>query len=163
MINNYIKENKDCFRIISGFKTKEFLEDGWLKGYYLEDQLSPQKDYTLVGINKLFPKDKQCQGITEGFETRGVEILNNALYCQSDLVLMDELGFFEKEAIMFQQKVYKLLEGKTKVLGVIKKKSNPFLESIKKREDVIIMEVTSDNREEIPKRINKIWRDKHEE
>ena len=116
----------------------------------------------MVGINKLFPQGKGCQGITKAFETRGVEILKNALHHQSDLILMDELGFFEKEALKFQQKVFELLDGGTKVLGVIKKRSNPFLESIKKRENVMVIEVTLDNRDEILNRLNKIWRDKGE-
>lgn len=131
-------------------------------GYYLEDQLNPKEDYTLVGINKLFPHGRKNEGITKAFNIRGVEILNHALNNECDLVILDELGFFELKAEEFKNKIFKLLNKKRHVLGVVKKKTNPFLESIKMRDDVLIIEVTIDNRDKIINIIKKIWSDRGE-
>ncbi len=162
IIDRYITENKDIYKIISGFKTKESLKNGSLFGYYLENQLFPNEDYTLVGINRLFPNGIKNEGITSAFETRGVEILSDALKKVSDLVILDELGFFEVDAEIFKSKVYEILDSEKKVLGVLKKRTNPFLERIKIRKDVLVIEVTIDNRENIISEIYKIWRDNHE-
>ncbi|QVK17582.1 hypothetical protein KHQ81_12090 [Mycoplasmatota bacterium] len=162
IIDEYIKENKEIYKRISGFKTKELMKNNCLLGYYLEDQLYPKEDFTLVGINKLFPNGRKNEGITEAFNTRGVEILNHAIDSNSDLVRLDELGFFELKADKFKEKVFEILDAKLCVLGVLKKKNNPFLESIKIRKDVVVIEVTKDNRDKIKNQIRHIWRDKYE-
>lgn len=162
LIDQYIKENKEIYKRISGFKTKELIRSNCLLGYYLEDQLFPREDYTLVGENKLFPKGRKNEGITRAFNSRGVEILNHAINNESDLVILDELGFFELKAEKFKDKVFELLDSNKSLLGVLKKKTNPFLDSIKIRQDVVVIEVTIDNRDKIIDKINRIWRDNFE-
>lgn len=159
IINTYIEENKKLYQKIAGFKTKEVLEEGNIKGYYIEDQSLKEEDTTMVGINEDFPQGKRCRGIPSAFDTKGVEILRSALKSNSSLVLMDELGFFEKDALLFQDKVFEILDSEKRVLGVIKKRSNPFLDKVKERKDVVLLEVDLQNRKDIIKNINTIWRD----
>jgi len=149
IIDQYIKLNQDKYKIISGFKTKELILNDSLLGYYLEDQSSHSEDYQLVGINILYPNGRKSEGVTNAFDTRGVEILNHAINNECDLIILDELGFFELEAKQFINKVYELLDTEKRVLGVLKKKTNTFLESIKNRKDVIVIEVTINNRDKV--------------
>ena len=62
-----------------------------------------------------------------------------------DLVLMDELGTLENEAQAFQAAVMARLDGHVPVL-VIKPKSAPLLDVIRRHGDIHLLEVTRDNR-----------------
>ncbi len=64
------------------------------------------------------------------FDTAGAALLENIP--AGSLVLMDELGFLEKEAFLFQNRVLEVLDGPYRVLGVIKERSDPFLDRIKR-------------------------------
>lgn len=84
------------------------------------------------------------------FDREGVHLLKKDLLTR-DLVMMDELGRFEKDALIFQEKVHELLTSTKIVLGVLKDEKNPFLDSIRERKDVKILTVTWENQREILK------------
>lgn len=71
----------------------------------------------------------------------------------ADLYLMDELGTLEGKALGFQKKILEILDAPIPVLGVIKPKSSPFLDAIREREDVLLIEVDEENREEVYKKL----------
>ncbi|HJJ31020.1 MAG TPA: hypothetical protein O0X97_02080 [Methanocorpusculum sp.] len=71
----------------------------------------------------------------------------------AELILMDELGYMESSAAEFQKAVFETLDGKTPVLGVIRNKSTPFLDTVRKRDDIILITVTEQNRDFIPEKI----------
>jgi len=73
-----------------------------------------------------------------------------------DLVLMDELGTLEGEALRFQSAVLRRLDGRVPVLGVIKPKPSPFLDAIRGRPNVHIIEVTADNRDSLPEPLDRL-------
>lgn len=64
-----------------------------------------------------------------------------------DLIIMDELGFMENEAKLFQEAVFKTLGSGVPVLGVLKKKESSFLNSVRSFPGVKVIEVTEDNRD----------------
>lgn len=66
-----------------------------------------------------------------------------------DLMIMDELGFLENEAELFQGAVFRTLEADVPVLGVLKKKASPFLDRIRSLPGVRIIEVTPENRDSL--------------
>lgn len=159
-ISKFLKENLSGADVLAGFKTKPFYEEGVLKGYYIENQIEPIKVNTLeniVGINQASGFGKSCKGITETFETIGVQILEDSLKITNSIIIMDELGFFEKEAVNFQREVHKVLNSPHRVIGVLKAKRNEFLDSIQNREDVVVIEVTLENRDTIIEKIQKYW------
>lgn len=84
----------------------------------------------------------------ETFETIGVQILQNCLKSNSDLILMDELGHLESQAPLFQELVHRCLSSPIPVLGVIKPRKTPFLDSIRQRADVQVVTITPVNRDE---------------
>lgn len=85
---------------------------------------------------------------TSVFEEIGVSLLNEAPKSR-EIIIMDELGRFEKKAYLFQKTVMERLKSREMVLGVVKEEKNPFLDTIREREDVDLFTVDRDNREEI--------------
>lgn len=159
-ISKFLERYLHTSGIIAGFKTKPFYESGVLKGYYIESQIPGENTIILenvVGINGDFGKGQCCYGIPEVFEKRGVEILRQSLEIPNAIIFMDELGFFEKDAEKFKKQLHRALDSDHRVLGVLKEKRNPFLDSIAGREDVKVITVTLENRESIVDEIYKHW------
>lgn len=163
-ISKFLKQNISSKDIVTGFKTKPAYENNRLKGYYIENQIAPPDSSSIenilnfmVGINDDFENGKSCHGITEVFEDKGVEILEKSMAIPNSIILMDELGFFEKKAENFQRIVHKALDSENRVIGVIKERKNDFLESIESREDVLVIKVTLENRNNIVDEIKKHW------
>ena len=91
-------------------------------------------------------------GIAESFDVFGTQLLRSAVSC-SQLILMDELGKFERNAHDFQQAVTDCLDSPATVIGVLQHTDNAFLDQIRQREDVLILTVTEENRNLLPNRI----------
>lgn len=81
------------------------------------------------------------------FDTIGTDILRNSVAAK--LIIMDELGFMEKDAMVFRTEVLKTLGREVPILGVIKPRSTPFLDCIRANKNVITIEVTEENREAV--------------
>lgn len=64
-----------------------------------------------------------------------------------DLLIMDELGFLENDALLFQSAVLSALDGDLPVLGVIKPQHTPFLDAVRTHARVHIIEVNEKNRD----------------
>lgn len=95
---------------------------------------------------------KQTEGIMafpETFEELGSAILERGIISNPLLLIMDELGFLESQAIRFQRQVEACLDSAVPVLGVLKAHDSPFLNRIKERTDVLLYEVNESNRESL--------------
>jgi nucleoside-triphosphatase len=82
---------------------------------------------------------------TGAFDEAGVAALENT--ANAELILMDELGFMESEACRFQEKVMEILNGDISVLGVVKERDTPFLSGIRSHPEVVVFEITIENRD----------------
>lgn len=71
----------------------------------------------------------------------------------ADLVLMDELGPNEVRAFGFQRAVEQALDGDAPVYGILQMADSEFLSRIAAREDVCVVTVTEENRDELPRRL----------
>lgn len=144
-------KGKSC----AGFYTLPRVINGKLVGFYIEPIL--WENPLLPIESRMIARNVVPQWIadTRTFEDIGKEVLEYALSSVADLVVMDELGFFESDAIGFQAKVMELLDSEKTVLGVIKPLNLPFLNNIRKRDDVCLYEVTKENRDLLPELIMK--------
>ena len=106
----------------------------------------PEKSKEKRGFPEIFP---------DVFEKRGVELLQ--VNESHRLILMDELGFAEREAPHFRGKVLETLDGSVPVLGVLKKKPYDFLDQVAGHPDVIVITVTEENRNDITDLITFTW------
>lgn len=86
--------------------------------------------------------------LTDKFNSLGVEFIRHArLY--SDLIVMDECGNLEKDAILFQEEILDALNGNIPVLGVIKQSSKGWTDDIRNHPNVTLITVTHENRNEL--------------
>ena len=83
----------------------------------------------------------------ENFDLRGCALLAPG---GCDLVLMDELGRMELDALAFRAAVMAALDGDTPVLGVIKPEHNAFLDGVRSHGGVEVFPLTLENRNEAP-------------
>ncbi len=138
-----------------GFYTLPYVTDGNVTGFYIQPlnkmNYLPPLEYRMIArkIGSEWTAD------TAAFESIGAGILEDSLKSAVDLVVMDELGFFEAVAFGFQDRVISLLSSPKMVLGVMKSADVPFLNGIRKREDVGLIEVTGKNRDILAERILK--------
>lgn len=126
---------------VHGFYTKPYFEDDLVIGYKMFDY-TKVIDPFIIGIKDT---PNSCRPITENFEADGVSILSKALESNA-LIVLDELGILESKAVRFREKILECLDSENLVLGVIKKKHSAFLNQIRNRKDVIIVDVTLINR-----------------
>ncbi|BEP28883.1 hypothetical protein HLPR_12140 [Helicovermis profundi] len=159
---------------VSGFKTLPFYENSDLKGYYMEDLLEEnlvhnkkmgflEKNVTnidkksIVGINEYHGLGKKCYGFPINYDEYGVKILKKSFFSSANIIIMDELGFFERKSKKFTKEVFKILKSDKRVLGVIKKRRNEFLDGVVNLENVKVIEVTLSNRDKILDEIILEW------
>lgn len=87
-------------------------------------------------------------GFPEVFDRFGTMTLANAESC--DLILMDEIGKMESNALIFKKRVLELLDGKVPVFGVVRKEGTTDLqEQIRNHPNVRLIEVTAVNRDQL--------------
>lgn len=151
---------------VSGFQTSRYYKGDKLEGFYIEKFKEDTNEMEKQFIGKCI--NQNCWvSIPSTFDHYGVNIINNALKDSTELIIMDELGFFENEAVHFHQKVFMALDSDVPVLGVLKQKETPFLDTIRERNDIYIFRITEDNREEmfhdIMNRIQKVLNIKKKE
>ena len=111
---------------------------------YSPDSVPPENHLIAVkGARRLAP----VEGYTRVFDVFGREILDNS--GKRGLVVMDELGFLESEAQDFQRAVMRHIDGGVPILGVIRPKRTGFLDGVRAHPNVVIREVTPENRDEV--------------
>jgi len=81
-------------------------------------------------------------------ETIGIEAVCEAVRAQ-ELTVIDEIGPMEIRSAIFRDVVNDALNSRAPLLGTITARPFPFTDAIKKRRDVILIEVRRDNREQL--------------
>lgn len=70
-----------------------------------------------------------------------------------DIIVLDELGRLEESCELFKRRVHSALDSEKLVIGVLKKHDGKFINSIKSRDDVQLIEVTPENRGGLAKKL----------
>lgn len=91
------------------------------------------------------------------FESGGVDILQHPPR-EARLLLMDELGMLESRAPHFRESVLAALDGHLPILGVVKPLPIPFLDAIRSHPNVQVLDVTRENREQLPEEVAALLR-----
>jgi len=91
---------------------------------------------------------------SEVFDQQGVKLLEQR--DTSTLVVMDELGRFEINAVKFQNQVFQTFSSSLPVLGVLKDEKNSFLNSVRARRDTLILNLPDDNQRSVAKKLHDI-------
>lgn len=144
ILNNVLKRLNIKF---GGFKTLPLYYEGKKIGFKLIDLMNYNEE-----IVALYNFDGNLIVNSYVFDDFGVKALENGLK-NYDLIVMDELGFFEDNSEKFKEKVFEVLKSEKNVIAVIKKKKNDFLNRVS--ELGTIFKVENSNREKIIEEIIK--------
>ena len=83
------------------------------------------------------------------FDSLGCSLLDKAK-CSAQIIVMDELGWLEKDANKFRQAVLSALDSNIPVLGVLREGLPGWTKEIAARHDVKLVTVTLENRDRLP-------------
>jgi len=134
------------FRKIYGFRTKKIPSGKSYSG--------AGRVYIYPAMEQLVMDDAHCVGEvftrqgcnmhSEVFENLGVELLSGIP--EGSIVLMDELGFLESASPKFCNKIMELINGDYLILGAIKPRNLPLLNSVREHPRTKLFEITELNR-----------------
>jgi nucleoside-triphosphatase THEP1 len=68
---------------------------------------------------------------------------------EGEIVVVDEIGKMECMSELFRNTLIAILDSDHPVIGSVALRGNPFIEGIKRRNDVLVVKVTEENREEL--------------
>lgn len=129
---------------IGGYITERSIKEN-IKTFTIKSLYDGIEKHT---ISKKNIKDGSKEIFIDSFKMGITSILDNSLK-DKDLIVLDELGFMENDIQIFTSKVYELLDSEKPVFGVLKDYDCEFLNTIRNREDVIVKEITKENRDTI--------------
>lgn len=138
----------DC----AGFETQPFYIGDERRGFTLHGRVDmpPYENDCIVCVRV---GERRSVPVLPVFEENGVDILKRSLESESPWLLMDELGRLEREAARFCAQVLACLDSGKRVLGVLQACDAPLVCAVRAREDVSVIEVTPENREEVLDRL----------
>lgn len=152
---------QDCQIPLYGYRTKNVLcENGGSCGVYIysiRDQEFVNTQENCVASAVADPNHKGMIPHTHMFDTLGVQYLSEAK--PDGLIVMDELGFLETNAVEFQRAVLERLDGDIPVLAVVRmNKNTDFLNAVRVHPKAELYTVTKENRDELYERLKDRFR-----
>lgn len=138
---------------IGGYVTERII-NGHIRTYTIKSLYDGVEKFTIARVNQ---KDGSKKVFIDSFDTGILSILNKSLK-DKDVIVLDELGFMEDDIDIFTSKIYELLDSEKIILGILKKHDCKFLNNIRARDDVIIVEITKENRDSILNKVLDIMR-----
>lgn len=97
------------------------------------------------GGDRILPADN----MERIFDIHGAEILSGSK--NREIIVMDELGFLESRSRLFQRAVLERISGEIPIVGVIKPRRTEFLDLVRAHDNVVLREVTEENRADVLK------------
>lgn len=149
LINKVIEEVQSRNRIVGGVITPEVREKNVRVGFLIVNLLTGEQDFLAkVDVGSRYRVGRYGV-ISENIKGIGVKALIQAVK-NADLIVIDEIGKMELFAPEFVIAVREALDSSKPVLGTIGKNvQHPFVNEVKKRKDVEILNLTQNNRDEI--------------
>lgn len=134
-----------------GFYTEEIREEGTRKGFSLVSTTGAKAVLAHEKIKNRFAVGKYGVDVA-GFERflAAVPFHDEKTECP---VVIDEIGRMECFSNIFTDLVVKLLSSERVVIATVALKGDGLIESVKKRPDCDVIEVTRENRDRLPRDI----------
>jgi nucleoside-triphosphatase len=123
----------------SGYRTLPYFIKDLHQGFYIEGYIENENICKPISVKiegyKMVP-------IRETFEIIGVDILKTSIESlNSKIILLDEIGFLEREAYDFKKEIVNCLDSNKFVIGVVRKMEDEFFDYIKDRKDTLIIDI----------------------
>jgi len=134
-------------RRVAGFVTQEMRSGGVRQGF----QLTSFDGRQTVMAHVDFPKAHRVGKY--GVDVEAIDAAAEALIApgsEPEVYVIDEIGKMECLSPRFVAAIQRILDGPAPVVATIARRGPPFLAEIKQRPDVVLWEVTADNRDELP-------------
>ncbi len=141
-------------RDLKGFYTEEIREGGVRMGFNIITLDGKKGILAHCQLKSPYRVGKYGVNITD-LETIAIPAIQPSGNSES-IIIIDEIGKMECFSKLFVEALYYALDSDNRVLGVIKKRGDRLVNSIKQRDDVELVEVTLKNRDELPYRIVRI-------
>lgn len=91
------------------------------------------------------------------FNDAGSALLESA-HAHAELIVIDEIGRLEREAFIYHEALRRCIEGDVPMLCAIRKLKAPWADWIRNHPRVRLIEVTMENRDQIPQEIPNLLR-----
>jgi nucleoside-triphosphatase len=136
---------------VGGFFTEAIEEGGRRTGFALADLNGPRGILASVKLSS-GPRVSKYRVNVPDMVSIGVPALLSALH-DAELIVCDEIGRMELFCREFQDAIVRCLDSDTPLLGTIQARRNEFLDDIRAREDVEVVQVTVGNRDGLPQQL----------
>jgi len=134
--------------VVRGFYTTEVREGGRRCGFDIVDLYGGRGRLARVGAEG--PRVGRYGVCVEDLEEVAVRSVERALDDERcAVVLLDEVGRMELVSRAFREVVTRALDSPKPLLATIKAGSDPFTRAVRRRNDVDVVEVTQDNRDDL--------------
>jgi nucleoside-triphosphatase len=130
----------------AGFYTEETRKSGQRTGFRIVTLDGQEGMLASIGSQK--PTVGKYSVHVRAFEKLVLRYLD-PVNAPADLYVIDEIGKMELLSSQFRSRIIELLARRTNLLATISEKGNGFIERIKRRSDVELVEVTRGNRDEL--------------
>jgi len=140
---------KDKGYSVGGMLSREVKQEGARIGFEIVDFATGQRGW-LAHVNQpTGPQVSKYRVNLYDLDQIGVNAIRNTLR-DAEVVIVDEVGPMELFSAVFKQVIKDAVDSQKLVLGVIHHRArDPIIDSIKKRSDAEIIEVTVGNRHEL--------------
>jgi len=155
IVSRLIERAKRMELKVGGLSTPEIREKGRRIGFKLVDIATGEEGIlAMVGIRG--PMVSKYGVNLDDLRRVGVGAIKRALK-ESDLIIIDEIGKMELFSDEFKQAVVQALNSSKPVIATVGKfLRDPFVREILRREDVVLFEITINNRDAIFDEISKV-------
>jgi len=137
----------------NGFYTEEIREKKQRTGFLLITLDGEKSILASVKIKSPYRVSKYGVDV-DNFEKIGVETIKKAILAK-ELIIIDEIGKMELFSKKFRDVVIKALNT-GKAIATIKKGNDEYINKIKNRKDILLLEVNFENRDNLVSEITKI-------
>lgn len=138
--------------VAGGFFTEEILLRGRRLGFGVRDIHTGAEGVLSHVDTPAGPRVGKYRVDVGSFERIGVNALHEALG-RTGVVVIDEVGKMELFSKAFQDAVSEVMDSDHPMLATIPVHRHPFLEALRQRSDVTLIELTTSNRDELPQRL----------
>ncbi|MEW5801407.1 MAG: NTPase [bacterium] len=134
-------------RSITGFYTEEIREGGWRKGFKIKTLSGDEAVLSHVEIKSPYRVGRYGIDLGE-FERVAIPSMSGS-QPEVSIIVIDEIGKMECFSQNFKQKVIEALDSNKRVMATIALKGAGFIDVVKNRKDVTLVQVTEANRNEL--------------
>ena len=135
---------------IFGFRTEKTDDPNTgLSKIYIHPALGKAMYSEINVVGKATPQG--AIGFPSVFNNLGTKYLKSIP--DGSIVLMDELGYLESNAVDFCDAVLRTLDGPNQVFAAVRREETPFLQTVRGHRDALVYRITTENRSTLCKQI----------